>query len=98
MLIAAGFSGLALLQKGVYQLKGDHSHRHVHRLDHQPGIGVTVTASQELLQELPPPLVTDELALLGATQQGPLFGTQANDHDLEIYALCSHLARVTTGV
>jgi hypothetical protein len=66
-------SALALLQKGNHQLKGGHPHRHVQRLDYQPCSGVTFTPSLELLHELPPAPVREEVALAAAMQKGPRF-------------------------
>lgn len=41
-----GLALLGLLQKGEHELKRGHPHRHVQGLDHQPGCGVTITASE----------------------------------------------------
>ena len=41
-----GLALLGLLQESEDQLKGRHPHRHIQGLDHQPGCGVTITASE----------------------------------------------------
>ncbi len=89
---------LALMQKGVHQLKRGHPHGEVQGLNHQSCSGVTVTAGQELLPEAPPALISEEVALVAGMQQGPRFGTQAIDQELQIDVPGSLLARGAIGV
>jgi hypothetical protein len=77
---------LGLLQEGEHQLIGGHPHRHIQRLDHEPGCRVTVTAAQQALPEVPPVLVGEQLALVAAMQQRPGLGAQAIDQVLQIDA------------
>ena len=81
-----GLALLRLLQKGEHQLKGGHPHRDIQRLDHQPCSGVAVAASQELLPEVPPVLIREEMALVAAMEQGTRLGAQAIDQVLQIDA------------
>ena len=52
-----GLAALGLLQEGEQQLKGRHPHRHIEGLHHQPGRAIAITASQQLLPEVPPALI-----------------------------------------
>jgi hypothetical protein len=81
-----GFVVLRLLQESEDQLKGRHAHRHIQGLGHEPGRAIAVTASQELLPEVPPALIREEVALVAAMQQGPGLGAQAIDQVLQINA------------
>ena len=81
-----GLALLGLLQKGEHQVKGRHPHRDVQRLDHEPRGSISVAASQELLPEVPPALIGEEVALVAAMEQGPRLGAQAIDQVLQIDA------------
>jgi len=80
-----GLALVGLLQEGEHQLKGRHPHGDIQRLDQGPpahsaslrkqaGCGVTVTASEQVLPEVPPALVGEEVALVSAMEQRPRFG------------------------
>ncbi len=60
-------AALGLLQEGEHQLKGVHPYRHIQRLGHQPGRAIAISAGQQLLPEVPPALIRQEVALLAAT-------------------------------
>ena len=81
-----GLAVLGLLQESEYQLKRGHPHRHVQGLDHQAGCTIAVTASQELLPEVPPVLIREEVALVAAMEQRPGLGAQAIDQVLKVNA------------
>lgn len=81
-----GLALLGLLQKGEHQLKGRHPHCDIQRLDHEPRGSISVAASQELLPEVPPALIGEEVALVAAMEQGPRLGAQAIDQMLQIDA------------
>ena len=69
-----GVALVGLLQEGEHQLKGRHPHRDIQRLNHQASSAVTVTASEQVLPEVPPALVGEEVALVAAMEQRPRFG------------------------
>ena len=81
-----GLALVGLLQEGEHQLKGRHPHGDIQRLNHQASSAVTVTASEQVLPEVPPALVGEEVALVAAMEQRPWFGTQAIDQMLQIDA------------
>ena len=81
-----GLALLRLLQEGEHQLKGRHPHRDVERLDHQAGSRIAVARRQQVLPEVPPALVGEEVALVAAMEQGPWLGAQAIDQVLQIDA------------
>ena len=56
------------------------------RLDHQAGCRITVTACEQVLPEVPPALVGEEVALVAAMQQGAGLGAQAIDQVLKVNA------------
>ena len=81
-----GLALLRLLQKGEHQLIGGHPHGDIEGLDHEPGCRITVTACKQVLPEVPPVLVREEVALVAAMEQGPWLGAQAIDQVLQIDA------------
>ena len=81
-----GLAVLCLLQKSEHQLKRGNPHCHIERLDHQPCSGVTITSGEQVLPEVPPVLVREEVALVAAMEQGPRLGAQAIDQVLQVNA------------
>jgi len=65
---------------------GRDAHGHVQRLDHEPCCGIAVIAAQQLLPQLPPALIREQLSLVAAVQQRPGFGAQAVDQMVQIDA------------
>lgn len=92
-----GLAALGLLQEGEHQLKGRHPHRHIEGLHHQTGCAVAITASQQLLPEVPPALIGEQLALVPAMEQGAGLGPQAIDQVLKIDAAGPLFARGSIG-
>lgn len=99
---------MGFLQEGEHQLKGRHPHGHIQRLNQGPpahsaslriqaSSAVMVTASEQVLPEVPPALVGEEVALVAAMEQRPRFGTQAVDQVLQIDAPGALLAGVAIG-
>jgi len=56
------------------------------RLDHQTSGGVTITAAAELLPQLPPALIGEQLPLVPAVQQRPRLAPQRIDQVLQLDA------------
>jgi len=92
-----GLALLGLLQKGEHQLKRGHPHGHIQRLDQgppahsaslrkQPGCRIAVATGKQVLPEVPPGLIREELTLVTAMEQGPGLGAQAIDQVLQIDA------------
>jgi hypothetical protein len=92
-----GLALVGLLQEGEHQLKGGHPHRHIQRLGHEPGGAITVTTGQQLLPELPPALIREQVALVAAVEQGSGLGPQPIDQVLQINAPGPLLARGAIG-
>ena len=81
-----GLALLGLLQKGEHQLKRGHPHGHIQRLDHQPGCRIAVATGKQVLPEVPPGLIREEVTLVAAMEQGAWLGAQAIDQVLQIDA------------
>jgi hypothetical protein len=78
-----GLAALGLLQEeGEHQLKGGHPHGHIQGLHHEAGCGITVTASEQVLPEVPPARIGEQLALIAAMEQGAGLGPQVSDDNL----------------
>ena len=77
---------VGLLQEGEHQLKRRHPHGDIQRLDHQPSGGVAITAIAQLLPQLPPALIGEQLPLVTAVQQRPGFAPERIDQMLQINA------------
>ena len=79
-------AALGLLQEGEHQLKGGHPHRHIQGLHHEAGGGITVAASEQVLPEVPPARIGEQLPLVAAMEQGAWLGPQAIDQVFQIDA------------
>ena len=77
---------VGLLEPGQHRLVARQPAAHMQRLDHQTSGGVTITAAAELLPQLPPALIGEQLPLVAAVQQRPGFAPQRIDQVLQLDA------------
>ena len=66
---------VGLLEPGQHRLIARQPAAHIQRFHHQSGGGITVAAIAQLLPQLPPALIGEQLALVAAVQQRPRFAT-----------------------
>lgn len=60
---------VGFLEPDQHRLVAGQPAAHIQRLDHQSGSGITVTAVAQLLPQLPPALIGEQLPLIAAVQQ-----------------------------
>ena len=77
---------VGLLQPAQHRLVARQPAAHIQRLDHQAGGGITVTAMAQLLPQLPPALIGEQLLLVAAVQQRPGLTPQRIDQMLQVDA------------
>ena len=77
---------VGLLEPGQHRLVAGHSAADIQRLDHQPSGSVAITAIAQLLPQLPPALIGEQLPLVTAVQQRPGFAPERIDQMLQINA------------